>query len=140
MQHYICFDGAKDFALDWSALLASAPPPPPAKVSAEDAAHLSYTSGSSGPPKGALLAHGYTARATHCIAERLGLTSADVSLGVTSLASSYHLVANLLPGVHRAVSIGVRKQWDPAAVWQERWLCARPGKESSWWRRSRRPW
>ncbi|RPJ40456.1 MAG: long-chain fatty acid--CoA ligase, partial [Chloroflexi bacterium] len=69
--------------------------------------------------KGALLAHGYTARATHAIAERLDLSSADVSLGVTSLASSYHLVANLLPGIHRAVSIGVRKQWDPGAVWQE---------------------
>ena len=119
VEHYICFDGARDFALDWNALLASAPPPPPVRISDLDAAHLSYTSGSSGPPKGALLAHGYTARATHCIAERLGLTSADVSLGVTSLASSYHLVANLLPGVHRAVSIGVRKQWDPAAVWQE---------------------
>ncbi len=72
-----------------------------------------------GPPKGALLAHGYTARATHAIAERLNLTADDVSLGVTSLASSYHLVANLLPGVHRCVNIGVRKQWDPAEVWQE---------------------
>jgi long-chain acyl-CoA synthetase len=119
VQHYICFDGARDFALDWSELLAAALPPPPVHVSDMDAAHLSYTSGSSGSPKGALLAHGYTARATHCIAERLGLTSANVSLGVTSLASSYHLVANLLPGVHRAVNIGVRKQWDPAAVWQE---------------------
>jgi long-chain acyl-CoA synthetase len=84
-----------------------------------DAAHLSYTSGSAGAPKGAVLAHGYTARATHAIAERLELTSADVSLGVTSLASSFHLVANLLPGTHRAVNIGVRKQWDPSAAWEE---------------------
>jgi len=117
--HYICFDGPKDFALSWSELLEAAPNPPPTKVDGMDAAHLSYTSGSSGTPKGALLAHGYTARATHAIAERLGMTSDDVSLGVTSLASSYHLVANLLPGVHRAINIGVRKQWDPAAVWQE---------------------
>ena len=119
VEHYICFDGAKDFALSWDSLLEAAPLPPAVRVDDMDAAHLSYTSGSSGAPKGALLAHGYTARATHAIAERLNLTSSDVSLGVTSLASSYHLVANLLPGVHRAISIGVRKQWDPAAVWQE---------------------
>jgi long-chain acyl-CoA synthetase len=119
VEHYICFDGPKDFAQGWSALIEAAPALPPVTVDDMDAAHPSYTSGSAGTPKGALLAHGYTARATHSIAERLGLTSADVSLGVTSLASSCHLVANLLPGVHRAVNIGVRKQWDPAAAWQE---------------------
>jgi len=119
VEHYISFDGAKDFSLDWSTLLESAPPPPLVKVDDTDAAHLSYTSGSSGPPKGALLAHGYTARATHAIAERFAFSSQDISLGVTSLASSYNLVANLLPGVHRAINIGIRKQWDPAAVWQE---------------------
>jgi len=119
VQHFICFDGPRDFAHGWSDLLQAAPPPPAVRVSDLDAAHLSYTSGSSGPSKGALLAHGYTARATHTIAERLNLSSADISLGVTSLSSSFHLVANLLPGVHRAMSIGVRKEWDPQAAWQE---------------------
>ncbi len=119
VQHFICFDGPRDFAHGWSDLLQAAPPPPAVRVSDLDAAHLSYTSGSSGPSKGALLAHGYTARATHTIAERLNLSSADISLGVTSLSSSFHLVANLLPGVHRAMSIGVRKDWDPQAAWQE---------------------
>lgn len=117
--HYICFDGIRDFALGWSENLEAAPVPPDIRVTDMDAAHLSYTSGSSGPSKGALLAHGYTARATHTIAERLDLSSADVSLGVTSLSSSFHLVANLLPGVHRAMSIGVRKDWQPVEVWQE---------------------
>lgn len=119
VKHYICFDGAKDFALGWNDKLLSAPPAPDVRVTDDDAAHLSYTSGSSGPPKGALLAHGYTARATQCIAERLELSPDDISLGVTSLASSFHLVANLLPGVHRAMNIGVRTKWDPAAVWEE---------------------
>lgn len=119
VEHFICFDGARKFAHGWGDLLSTAPPPPDVKVTDLDAAHLSYTSGSSGPPKGALLAHGYTARATHTIAERLDLCSADVSLGVTSLSSSFHLVANLLPGVHRAMSIGVRKEWDPRDAWQE---------------------
>ena len=119
IEHYICLDGPKDFALDWSDLVNHAPVMPEVNVSDMDAAHLSYTSGSSGPSKGALLAHGYTARATHAIAERLQMTSDDISLGVTSLSSSFHLVANLLPGIHRAVNIGVRKNWNAAEVWQE---------------------
>lgn len=119
VQHYVCFDGPREGAHSWSELLAAAPPPPAVEVSDMDAAHLSYTSGSSGAPKGAVLAHGFTARATHCIAERLGLSSADVSLGPTSLASSYHLVANLLPGMHRGVAIGVMTRWDPAIAWDE---------------------
>lgn len=119
VKHYICFDGAKDFALGWSDLVKDAPAIPQVSVDDLDAAHLSYTSGSSGPPKGALLAHGLTARATHAIAERLQLSSDDISLGVTSLSSSFHLVVNLLPGIHRAVNIGVRKQWDASEVWVE---------------------
>ncbi|MBN1658091.1 MAG: acyl--CoA ligase [Anaerolineae bacterium] len=119
VQHYICYDGPREGSLAWDALLDSTLPPPPDDVDEMDAAHLSYTSGSSGAPKGALLAHGYTARATHCIAERLGLTSDDVTLGPTALSSSFHLVANLLPGAHRGAAIGVMGRWDAAMAWDE---------------------
>lgn len=119
VQHYVCYDGAKGGSHDWSALITSASKPPTVNVNDEDPAHLSYTSGTSGKPKGAVLAHGVVARATHCIAERLGLSSADVSLGPTSLASSYHLVANLLPGIHRGVTIGMMSQWNAETAWEE---------------------
>ncbi len=119
VQHYICFDGERTGALDWNALVAARLSPPAAHVNGDDAAHLSYTSGSSGKPKGVILAHGPTARATHCIAERLQLTKEDVSLGPTSLASSYHLVGNLLPAVHRGAYVGVRTRWNAVAAWQE---------------------
>lgn len=119
VEHLICFDGARDGSHDWNALLAAQRQPPAVAVSSMDAAHLSYTSGSSGAPKGAVLAHGYTARATHCIAERLQLSREDVSLGPTSLASSYHLVANLLPAMHRCAQVGVRKQWQAEDVLRE---------------------
>ncbi len=119
IEQYICYDGAQEGALDWNTLLSEAPAPPDVDVKDTDPAHLSYTSGSSGQPKGAVLAHGFTARATHCIAERLQLSSADISLGPSSLASSYHLVANLLPGIHRGVEIGIMTRWDAETAWQE---------------------
>lgn len=119
IKHYICMDGEKPGSKDWNTLVESAKPLPPVNVSDEAPAHLSYTSGTSGKPKGAVLAHGYTARATHCIAERLGLSSKDISMGPTSLASSYILVANLLPGVHRGCYIGIRTKWDPEVLWDE---------------------
>jgi acyl-CoA synthetase (AMP-forming)/AMP-acid ligase II len=119
IQHYVCMDGPQAGAMDWNALLAAAARPPGVKVAGDDPAHLSYTSGSSGRPKGAVLAHGHTARATHCIAERLGLSSADVTLGPTSPASSMGLVANLLPGIHRGTTIGLMARWQAATAWQE---------------------
>jgi long-chain acyl-CoA synthetase len=119
LRHTICYDGAKPGSLDWNALVAAGLKAPAVEIDGEDPAHLSYTSGSSGKPKGAVLAHGYTARATHCIAERLQIEASDISLGPTSLASSYQLVANLLPAIHRSAYIGVRKNWDPDEVWEE---------------------
>lgn len=119
VRHTVCFDGERPGSLDWNQLVGANLKPPSVAVDGEDPAHLSYTSGSSGKPKGAILAHGYTARATHCIAERLQLSQADFSLGPTSLASSYHLVGNLLAGLHRGVYIGIRTRWNPEVVWDE---------------------
>ncbi len=118
--HYLCMDGAQQGAVAWADALASAPSAVPV-VNVDDMmpAHLSFTSGSTGKPKGAVLNHGYTSRAAACIAERLGLSSTDSSLGATGLASSYGLVVNLLPGVHRQMTVGLRKAWDPVAVWDD---------------------
>ncbi|HZQ87668.1 MAG TPA: class I adenylate-forming enzyme family protein [Acidimicrobiales bacterium] len=119
VRHYICMDGAQPGAVGWADLLASARPGPTPPTDPDAPCHLSYTSGSTGRPKGAVLKFGPTARATACIAERLGLSGDDASLGATSPASSYGLVANWLPGLHVGMTVGLRSRWDVAAVFDD---------------------
>lgn len=116
---YICMDGAQPGALAWGELLAEADPLDDQNHDASLPAHLSFTSGSTGKPKGAVLRHEPTVRATACIAERLQLTPDDRTLGATSPASSYGLVAHWLPGLHRGMCVGLRKAWEVGAVFDD---------------------
>ena len=118
IEHYVCFDGAQDGALGWAEVVKTASAPPADQVAETDVAHLSYTSGTSGLPKGACLAHEPTMRATRCIAERLRMRSSDVSLGPTALSSSYQLVANLLPVLHAGGTSCVMSRWNAEAGWE----------------------
>ena len=81
-------------------------------------ANLSFTTGTTGRPKGVVLPHGAVTLATACIAERMALGGNDVILHPGPLASSFHLVALLLPGMHRGATMGMMRAWDPAAAWQ----------------------
>ena len=54
-------------------------------------------------------------RAANCIAERLRITSDDVSFGPTALSSSYQLVGNLLPPLHRGATVNVMGRWTQAS-------------------------
>jgi long-chain acyl-CoA synthetase len=113
----VCMDGPQPGAESLPALLDAkfAAPPDPAE---EDAiAHLSYTSGTTGKPKGACLTHEPTMRAANCIAERLRIGSDDVSFGPTALSSSYQLVGNLLPPLRRGVTVNVMGRWTQATGW-----------------------
>jgi long-chain acyl-CoA synthetase len=69
--------------------------------------YLSYTSGTTGSPKGAILLSGPVTIGTACIADRLGLTRDDVLLATTPTASSFQLVAAFLPAIHVGASIGL---------------------------------
>lgn len=113
----ICMDGPQQGALSLPELMNAgfAPPPDPGDESA--IAHLSYTSGTTGKPKGACLSHEPTVRASRCIAERLQIRAHDISFGPTALSSSYQLVGNLLPPLSAGCSIHVMGRWTQPTGW-----------------------
>jgi acyl-CoA synthetase (AMP-forming)/AMP-acid ligase II len=115
--HLVCMDGPQEGALSLPALMAAALPAPDDPWDETAIAHLSYTSGTTGKPKGACLAHEPTVRAARCIAERLRLRATDVSFGPTALSSSYQLVGNLLPPLAAGAPVHVMGRWTRATGW-----------------------
>ncbi|MBM7049234.1 acyl--CoA ligase [Rhizobium lusitanum] len=107
----VCMDGPQQGAASLPDMLA-AKFKAPGVASDEDAiAHLAYTSGTTGKPKGAGLRHEPTVRATRVIAERLRITGNDISFGPTALSSSYQLVGNLLPQLSKGAAINIMGRW-----------------------------
>jgi long-chain acyl-CoA synthetase len=111
VEHLVCMDGPQEGALSLPDLLAADLPAPRDPGDESAIAHLSYTSGTTGKPKAACLAHEPTVRACRCIAERLRINHRDVSFGPTALSSSYQLVANLLPPLAHGCSIHIMSRW-----------------------------
>ncbi len=87
--------GAPRGAIDFGSLLSTLPVPLPARPSATDLAAISYTSGTTGRPKGAMNTHG--AMAFNAVAKHrwFGIDERDVLLGVAPLFHITGLVAHL---------------------------------------------
>lgn len=113
VRHLVCMDGPQEGALALGELMAAQLPVPPDPRDESAIAHLAYTSGTTGKPKGACLMHEPTVRAARCIGERLQIGDDDVSFGPTALSSSYQLVANLLPPLAVGAEINVMGRWTP---------------------------
>jgi long-chain acyl-CoA synthetase len=117
ISHLVCMDGPQDGAISLPDMLAAELPAPPDPWDETTVAHLSYTSGTTGKPKGACLSHEPTVRAARCIGERLRLRAEDVSFGPTALSSSYQLVGNLLPPLAAGAEIHVMGRWTQQTGW-----------------------
>lgn len=113
----VCMDGPQEGASSLPDLMAAglAAPADPGRPDA--VAHLSYTSGTTGRPKGACLAHEPTVTACRVIGERLRIRADDRSFGPTALSSSYQLVANLLPQLAVGATVNVMGRWTQQTGW-----------------------
>lgn len=117
VQHLVCMDGAQEGATALPELLAARFSPPADPLDENAIAHLSYTSGTTGRPKGACICHEPTVRASRSIAERLRIRSHDVLFGPTALSSSYQLVGSLLPGLSQGAHMHVMRFWTQTGGW-----------------------
>jgi acyl-CoA synthetase (AMP-forming)/AMP-acid ligase II len=115
---FVSFDSEKESDDSWQRLLAHQQRTIGSDFKENVPCHLSFTSGTTYEPKPAVLSHEPTVRATRCIAERLGLTRDDTTIGVTTLSSSHILVYAILPQMHRIATIGIMESWDPAQAWR----------------------
>ncbi|MDD0817035.1 AMP-binding protein [Curvibacter sp. HBC28] len=116
--------GGEDF---WAVALSGARPTP-VRVSADEVALMTYTSGTTGLPKGAMLSYGNAVFKTHAAASCNGVGPDDVLLAVAPL---YH-IAGMLMGINVAVYSGATTvllhRFDPLAVAQALALY-----RVSWW-------
>lgn len=79
----------------FSTLRGNAPVPAPVKVGEEDTAMILYTSGTTGKPKGAMLAHCNVIHSSVVFVSCLRLTEADRSIAAVPLGHVTGVVANI---------------------------------------------
>ncbi len=80
---------------------------------------LSYTSGTTGDPKGVVLTSGPVTLGASCIAERLGYGPDDVLVATTPVASSFQLVASAMPALHSGAHVVLAAGHAPSEVWED---------------------
>ncbi|OUM04358.1 AMP-binding protein [Variovorax sp. JS1663] len=113
---------------DFLAVTRSGARPAPVSLSMDDVALMTYTSGTTGLPKGAMLSYGNALFKTRAAADCNGVAASDVLL---SIAPLYH-IAGMLMGVNVPVLTGATSvllhRFEPRAVLQaiERYRV-------SWW-------
>lgn len=94
--HHRVSIGQTSGSLAFQDLIATEPAPPPADVGEEDTAMILYTSGTTGKPKGAMLAHCTIIHSAMIYESCLALTHKDRSIAAVPLAHVTGVVANVM--------------------------------------------
>ncbi len=104
--------------LDLTELLArfAGHTPPAADLGPDDIAFLTYTSGTTGPPKGAMTTHRNVVFNAQTYRDWVGLTSADVVLGVAPLFHITGLVAHVAISLLIGAPLILMCRLDPAVT------------------------
>ena len=95
-------------------LLDNAPSPAPAEVGEEDTAMILYTSGTTGRPKGAMLAHCNIIHSAMIFVSCLRLTVADRSIAAVPLGHVTGVVANIMTMVRCAGALIIMAEFKAA--------------------------
>jgi long-chain acyl-CoA synthetase len=90
--------------------------PDPIHLASEDLAFLTYTSGTTGPPKGAMNTHGNLVFNSQAYRDWIGLTEADVCLGVAPLFHITGLVGHIGVSILTPMPLVLGFRFDPAAT------------------------
>jgi len=96
LRHLIALQGQAPGVLSWDELVSSNATPPEPVARPEDPAAIVHTLGSSGQPRGALLAHAAMVRNAAQVAENLRCTEQDVFLGTVPFSSAFGLTPTIL--------------------------------------------
>ena len=97
--------------------------PPAVELGPEDVAFLTYTSGTTGPPKGAMNTHGNVVFNSEAYRRWMDLTPDDCVLGIAPLFHITGIVAHLTVGLLVPMPIVLGFRFDPANMLDliERW-------------------
>jgi long-chain acyl-CoA synthetase len=90
--------------------------PPTVEVGAQDVAVLTYTSGTTGPPKGAMNTHGNIAFASDVYRELLAVDGDDVILGIAPLFHVTGLTAHIGLGLSSGAPTVLAHRFDPVVA------------------------
>jgi long-chain acyl-CoA synthetase len=97
--------------------------PPEVKLSRDDVAYLTYTSGTTGPPKGAMNTHGNVVFNSEVYRHCWKLTPSDVMLGVAPFFHVTGMVGHIGTCIASGTPLVLHYRFDPKTTFQmiERW-------------------